>query len=1319
MGLSIKLPKIPGIKAASKINQSLTRLNVKPTPGKKCQRENRQGRVSGLIKGKGKATSQKACIEKAKKVAFFTFFMGVLGMASKFRNSESLTPKKVNGQEKFSDDTLTVAQPRVVQGSFSPEPNRGISVFSPEILSVLSFKPIYTGDPKQEDFSREGRMIETQHQASKIRQESLLQLHTSMKERGPRDTETADQIFKKMQQNFQTTLERTNQLIDILGESVERIDEISGRFDIKRMWANRGDEASLKALKPFFEEYLGYGEKQFEAFSNTKILAQFLSDFRQVLENYSFGLLDLVDSDRPGDFDPIKIDTTTTKTDGFRFSSAMMRSTTTPINAANRRNSDRFLKALPKDPGDRIKILINFLSKEYRVSRVLGNKGGLDERLKSDWGASTQGSPFDNIIGEAGKTIFDQPKGSKSLLSLLYTNTTLVDQPGTEEGDFTILPFEEKYVDSEDKSFVPGSSFFIDRLFDLTQFNNFNKGPLTQYVDHFQTQQSKAMNMVLFLFQIAQNGTPVQNDLQPDIMYSRFMDSLKEATGGIHNGLDDDGRLARESLQSFSIALMRLSNDNRKLKNLLFQYLLMMGIISNIDNNPGSVWADLAVELGDIKNLPAIKVPRRYKPSTSLLDGPKVITPFVGKIAKKIENQVRKIILPNGGKKTKIRLNPRLTIFAARRFQKYGVKPFSRLGKPISMAVTTNFITSALKQIAFGTTFEKDPNIFREFVDIAAKLTEAATSGDNKGYLLDDTSGRTRFNFVSTSHQLLAIFEILASVVEKFGFCDMRLDVDVVVETNAKLTRFIRLHIKDMTSGRFDKETTTLGAFEKAVRAEFGTSRIGEYVEEQTKTRKHDDEKLKQPVVIPVGEASKAPTNAVEHNLKDSLGLIRTKLSKENQIIINFLWILQLISKDLKDAKNKTQNYFNADFLSLLFQAGTAEEIRIIRNAPQLRLAAFLNDDLKLRARQSFAGADVVLQADEITTNPIVSNSVHDNVKEAMYMYLREPGFQEKAEASTLMKIFSVGVPQAFIRNTQDRIDFKNIRQGSFKEKEADVITVNVHKRDLRRPELVFKPQKFLFDTSLFQCMSDVVNTNPQPGEGHDVLIRKNAVTDYTRLANKKKYYLHHGDRGGNMLQEAKYAFLTNAEKIELLENHYQSSLLETYIKLTTGMAINEKIFALNVEPVEEVMESGFEALLLSYVKDILGEDIPENQSVQELLDNPDVSLHVKDILRSTTSGQVLTVPETERAKTLGPKKFDRVFHVPVDIDNFEVDLDATRETDSGTRALEKAALQNVFREENRFLGTEDNSKPVFLKKRTSRDIIFEDFFVTLESTND
>ena len=102
----------------------------------------------------------------------------------------------------------------------------------------------------------------------------------------------------------------------------------------------------------------------------------------------------------------------------------------------------------------------------------------------------------------------------------------------------------------------------------------------------------------------------------------------------------------------------------------------------------------------------------------------------------------------------------------------------------------------------------------------------------------------------------------------------------------------------------------------------------------------------------------------------------------------------------------------------------------------------------------------------------------------------------------------------------------------------------------------------------------------------------------------------------------------------------------------------------------------------------------------------------VQDIIRLIAFGSQMFEPASVRQQIVGSKLFDRVFHIPVTTENFEVDFDLTRSTESGRKAI----LQNFIQQ--RILETSDG-RLVFSNQSlesAQADIVFADFFVTIET---
>lgn len=1287
------------------------------------------------------------CIDKAEQMYYAQFNAGVSLEMCKYNNSPSLK-QKLNHRSKtesYSDDILDTTSPTIVHGSFVPEKNYGISSHRPEIIGVVNCMPIYSGDPKQQNLNAYGKMIEIQHQASLIRRDSLGYLLKGILE-DSKDPFKTKKIIDRVKNNFVAELDKTSKAISFYAKAVDNTERLTNLFDIKQTSEEdkqKQQNLGLYGVRDFFKNGLGFREEQFDIFSGTKIYLQTVSDFRNVLQNYSLNLLDLVDSDRPGDTSPTNIDTTYTISDGFSFNIDILRSNTTSLNAAEHKFMKKFTNSLPTDLDKRIKLLSVLLSKEYIVSRNLGDTA-ITEKLRTDFDSDNQGNPFDNILGITGKTIFDPPAGDSSMASFSHRAIKLAGgSTSNRPQSLTVLPFERKYVDSPEqkKTYVPGKSFYVDSIFDLTtvQKNNtsvttFNTEPMFQFVNEFQDRFLKTKDMILSLLDLLEDskGSLVKTKrkkslrktkaLQADEIYSRYLNGFFNATSNIDKPIEGQKYVVnKNSQQAFVVALMKLANTDYKLKSLLFQFAMLCGMISNVGNDENSIWADLALEYGTINAFPDIEVKFTFGPSpstksststtnftatdVSLLNGPKSIKLFVPIIIKEIDKRIRKLILNESSKDYG-------------KIESYMIDGVQQFG------TSTDFVSTYLRQIYEEVIFEKDSNMFREFVDIANKLTNDAKIIGIKTYLLDDNTGRTKYNFMSTSTQLLVMFEIMCSIVDRFGFTEFGKSgkgKGIEMKTNAGLLRFVRLNIEDINGSMFSGEVSSLGALTKKLEEKFGTADVEEFVKKKVG-------KAEQPQLVGVGntdygtnkerERSKKADSSSKTKLLKSLNSIKSKLAKERNITINFLYVLKIINDKLQQAKSLASTSYNDSTINkYLSEAGTIQNLRMVKSTSQIRVAAATLDKVFSNSISQVLPPKISEIFGSPNQNMVsISNIVPKEVKEAVYSYFAEPKFLESNLPSTRMKIFSVGIPSGFVQSLLDRVDFQSINQTSFKQKETDVISINLIKRDLMNGDIIFKPQKYIFDLSLFQRESEVVDImKPEINESFSKLLERSVVKDFLDINTNIFYSLNGKNISGaatrNIKTEGKYSFLSALDKENLIKNHLESLLLEYFIKLSTGMGLEESSFLVEENTSPFSIDKEFELALISHIKNTLGKNIPENISVEQLIADSSIDKATKDLVRSVATTCPLISPNLVKDRVLKPKKYDRIFNVAVNIDEFEIDVNETNKTTSGSKALKQASLQNQIR-----IVKDGNQEKQYLKQRTENDIIFEDYMVVVES---
>ena len=176
------------------------------------------------------------------------------------------------------------------------------------------------------------------------------------------------------------------------------------------------------------------------------------------------------------------------------------------------------------------------------------------------------------------------------------------------------------------------------------------------------------------------------------------------------------------------------------------------------------------------------------------------------------------------------------------------------------------------------------------------------------------------------------------------------------------------------------------------------------------------------------------------------------------------------------------------------------------------------------------------------------------------------------AARGTNKRILTVGVPQGFAQRIKQKVNLQTQQRASFQNKRNDIVQVCVYKVDMVNSDIVYKPQRFLFEMSRFPVRvstapwlplpqrpstSDIIHSIPTLNfsQNADVSTSKSIASDALEYLDTSV---------GNSIvafADPQYSFLTENQKTELIHNHVVSQLLEAYIKLMTGINVAEYTF--------------------------------------------------------------------------------------------------------------------------------------------------------------
>ena len=1242
--------------------------------------------------------------------------------------------------EKYSVDSLNVSETTIVNSKFQPVEKSGISVFRPEVIAITDFSPIYKEPVREREFTPAGKLIELQNQALFLRRDTAVQLMANLEDWKKEEAEAA---FSDIQIKLREELSRTERTIESFATYIDAIDSSKDFVDIRQIPTDAFDIPTFLPLQAFMERKMQFSKLRQQYFSDTKLYLQLCADFKAVMENYSFDLLNLNDTDRVADVDPIDIDNTYTTKDGFSFSVESIRSENIAENASDSTVFSAFLNSLPPDPDDRVKLLLTVLSKEYRISKNM-NKTGVKNTLLNNFGQGQTGNPFDNIVGVPGDTIFDDVHGTNSLaaLSVIPINDNSV-----------VFPFERKYIDSEKsgKTYIPGASYFFDSILE-TQGQQFNTQPYVEYTNVLSKTVENVRSVVTELFDFKNE----RSRLSPESMSDSIMLSIRESMNGVRStnssGIDKD--------QAAILAIFKLANTDRPLKNMLFQFLLLTGIGTHTSEDVKTIFRQLGRELISTENLAKVREISNEATQLNSTRTNNKIRPYLDLLAEDIEERV--LLLTHETSSVKRQDAIRATIpqvqtrtdlrFTADNIDVYtnnpNIKVFSLSRGSISTILMSNFVPRRT-----GST-----NLIKEFMDLANEFTRAASLNGKEVHLVDDDTGRTRYNFISSSMQLLILFELLESFVTKYTFSEflktsrnnvvvIKIDsgsTNVIVENITDITKVGQTQTTANTTARrfgsfFSRrnignsspslQTSAFRSFAPSYRRFMSQnnsrlSRSGTASRLNSSTNLvasllnvsgnsyHDNERQQvidanvgSPLLgkrsirrVSMSEIPEANFNIQLNEKRRTLISIRTKTSDEDQVIANFLHIFDVINQRFKTTKDIILSTFNTDSLTLFLSENSQEDLHIIQNPTQVRTASYIFNEHKSRIKNN-----VPIESDIGTAyeSLMISDVIDRRTQNAFFSLMARPKFRAEHMADERMKLVSVGIPAGFSKQLSERITREEINKTSFALKQFDVIKMNVYRRDARFDDIVFKPKTFIFDLSLFPTELGLRNSNPRQNENFDRVLRRIALTDYETLGNPESLEVL------QFLKDKRYDFLSAREKMQMLDNHVQSFLLDLYINYMTGMKIREDSFLIKDVIPGDTLNGKLETLVRNYITDIFGESIP-NQNISTILNNPEADDDVKDILRLTTFGSSIFEPEVLRQRAIGAKLFDRVFHLPVAIDHYEIDFDLTTSTESGRLALEKNYVQK------RIITTPDGRQ--IFRDNNKNDVIFSDFFIAIET---
>lgn len=1223
--------------------------------------------------------------------------------------------------------------------NYNPIDVKGFNEQRPEVLATFQLEPVFEDDDGIP--GPVGDLLDLRISSRQLRAENIIRLINELKA----NEETAG-IVQELEGRIRTEEVATQREISFLNEMVRKLADVKDAFRVKvndqriksdtalrrgrvRHTSRAGGripyERAAKSPREIMVQDLGFSSDGVSRFTDTKILAQLLDDLRVIVSSFSPQIFDGLNEDRASDKDSTRMirldDPSVGATSEFDITRMAVNSTAAVTAGAFSNSTTYFLRSMSSltDPNDRLKMLFNIISREWRMSAGL-SLDIVDYTLVNSFGLdAAEGNVFFDVVGNLGVDVLGPvPPRESSIMSLLRVTA----------GDDIVLPFEQLVTKTlaSNRDYIPGQDFYVDSI--TRGQTKFDTGPLDEFARSFNIATNGLATIIEGMLDVN-----VLNDerlgLHVGDLMNRILTPIKEEAvrlkGPVRRVDLDTGGVA-PTQDTFTPALLALAHNDAELKHYLYLYLLMLGFDSVNQFGVESKFFETLSDAGltrDVVTSEIRMITRNVVGNT--IDGTRVsripgLTLIVELIMGKILVDFRK---------DQINRSPN-EIRANHEFDRMSSMGFgNRTGTPY----------------LFNTIFE----IINSIDDMARSAISGNRSERSNvdGYYSNSMRGVTKFSGVGAHTLVHLVLEIFTTLYAQYT-------PTTIVGT---------LLSYEYQSGRPLSELLTFES--PIIELEKNTDAIDELVA-VTSAFLTDLARI-----VPFAAVSDDVIESGNMRLADLID-IRSKAAKEDRLIRGIVDSIVSVGNRVFETSQEASRFFDqngqnaATLASLLttvdandkLGALDAQQVILSRNSSQEHQVARANTAFLVESQN-----EAVARADVAT--PFVGDStILPGVREALFSMLRRSGFVGAKGKNA--QILSIGLPAGFIDSLDKRVSTFTAGQDIIEinrrlQIQNNVIKVNVYMQDLRFDDIVFKPQSFIFETDRFVNNAGFVGVPTAGDVGFDALV-ENVVIQ--RSLSRDQTVFDEGV-GFATVEDDSYSFLSVAQKESLVYDHVMDYLLRVYVQLLTGVSMQEETFLMNDDVVGKLVDDEtkalFEQLLVTHVSQFTAQPVTIDtlriastaidtlltrlESTEEtagLLEeigisfpeqpagaNVEIAQDLVTFIDTFSPSSILFGAGSRRQRLLSPKMFERVFNILLDPDDFEIDFDKTRTTHAGQAALNSLINQGKDIREpsgeldptNRQQGSgafgnfRERVLASYEHARTQGEITFRQFFVVIE----
>ena len=448
-------------------------------------------------------------------------------------------------------------------------------------------------------------------------------------------------------------------------------------------------------------------------------------------------------------------------------------------------------------------------------------------------------------------------------------------------------------------------------------------------------------------------------------------------------------------------------------------------------------------------------------------------------------------------------------------------------------------------------------------------------------------------------------------------------------------------------------------------------------------------------------------------NLDRNLSKLDASLSADYEKHLNAIQTLYSTDQTLSNTKTK-------DLVGLSFTEGQLLLSSYILSEYRDRIRTDSTSESKLSSLPAFADFPKdYINFLNINETELVSYSL-------LSQYFDSLDFMK--EKANNKKILTIGIPPLLTRSLLSTVRVDTLGRGT----REGIIRLKVYKLDRLHPDVVYHPRTYLFDMNRFPT---------RVLENWDFTVFSQTDNDLLNIPTKIYSHNHHTFSLCKNFQEGfsrSFDFLTENEKFELYSNQVISFMLEEYLRWFTDCYFDETRFH-NFAQLDHQLtniDTQYQRFLDTIKKNPASpRTLPKQGTISAIFTDQNGQQFSHEVKPPTTTANVqkdgnnaglnIQMDETMtsfftnetlmmkidhfKRRALYPKKFDRVFSIIIDPDDFTVD-----ETKPPTETLDALKSVGVIIRGTTNIPGKARS-PLKHRDTSPGDITYDEYFVTIE----